>query len=379
VNYLLENVKHKEIDFLYDYLLRKAEQNIDKTKQRSSKFYYNLFNFESNGYYLRELDVYRSREDNFNEINYNLDVFYFAEKMKLALSLLSRAVTTKSNQSNAIETAIPLIEDIKTYLSKTDINNFPYLIQLYYRTLMVCTNKDEIMYFLELKALLTNFDASVPENVVDDITNSIETYCAGKINSGHPEFNNYALEIYKIMIANRIITSNGVLSPWRFKNIISLATWMKEFDWLENFITEYAQYLPADFRENAVTFNLARINFEKRQYEKVITLLREVEYEDLTYNLQSKSMLLMTYYDTNEFDALDYIIESFRVFLNRHKEIPKQRQTYFKNLIKFTKKLSRVIPNDEKAIQKIKQEIEQTPGFKVRWLEEKIAMLEAGR
>lgn len=63
--------------------------------------------------------------------------------------------------------------------------------------------------------------------------------------------------------------------------------------------------------------------------------------------------------------------------LNRHKEIPKQRQAYFKNLIKFTKKLTKIIPSDEKAIQKIKQEIEGIPSFKVRWLDEKIKELES--
>ncbi|MEM1323958.1 MAG: hypothetical protein AAGG75_27100, partial [Bacteroidota bacterium] len=99
--------------------------------------------------------------------------------------------------------------------------------------------------------------------------------------------------------------------------------------------------------------------------------------EDVSYNLGSKLMLTATYYETDEIEPLYSLLESFRAYLNRHKEIPNQRRKNYLNLIKFTKKLTKVIPGDKKAIDKLKQEIDSSGGImNEEWLKEKIAELE---
>jgi hypothetical protein len=101
--------------------------------------------------------------------------------------------------------------------------------------------------------------------------------------------------------------------------------------------------------------------FLPKEFDKVIELLREVEYEDFTYNLNSKVMLLFTYYEMDEIEPLYSLFESFRVYLNRHKAIPEQRKNNYKNLIKYTKKLTKVMPGDKKAIEKLKKEVQEHP------------------
>ena len=109
----------------------------------------------------------------------------------------------------------------------------------------------------------------------------------------------------------------------------------------------------------------------------MILLLNQVEYEDLSYNLDSKSMLLATYYETDEIEPLYHLFESFRVYLNRNKKIPQNRKKRYLNLIKFTKKLTKVMPGDKKAMEKLKTEIAETQGIiNLKWLKEKIAELE---
>jgi hypothetical protein len=71
------------------------------------------------------------------------------------------------------------------------------------------------------------------------------------------------------------------------------------------------------------------------------------------------------------------LLESFRVYLNRNKEIPSARKTNYKNLIKFTKKLLGLPPSDNKRLIQLKQEVESTKNIASRdWLLEKIAELE---
>ena len=44
----------------------------------------------------------------------------------------------------------------------------------------------------------------------------------------------------------------------------------------------------------------------QNNFDKVLSLLRDVEYEDIGYNLISKAILIITYYELDELDALDF-------------------------------------------------------------------------
>ena len=180
------------------------------------------------------------------------------------------------------------------------------------------------------------------------------------------------------MINKGIIFAEGELSPWYFKNIVVVALRLGRYDWTENFIKDYSHKLPESFRSNAITYNLAQVYFHQKQHGKVIEQLRNVEYEDVAYNLGSKAMLISTYYETDEVEPLYSLLESFRAYLNRHKhDIPQNRRQNYINLIRFTKKLLRILPGDNKSIDKLKTEISATKNITgASWLKEKIAELE---
>ena len=183
--------------------------------------------------------------------------------------------------------------------------------------------------------------------------------------------------LYNDLINKEIIFLNDELSPWTFKNISVVALRLGKYDWVESFINNYNIKLPPESRDNAVTYNLAQLYFYQKKYDKVIEQLQNVEYEDVSYNLDSKTMLLATYYEIDEMEALYFLLESFRAYLNRHKDIPVSAKKNYSNLIKFTKKLIKIIPGDSKAIKKLREDISQTTGIvSIRWLKEKITQLE---
>ena len=88
-------------------------------------------------------------------------------------------------------------------------------------------------------------------------------------------------------------------------------------------------------------------------------------------------MLLQTYYDMDEIEPLYSMMDSFRTYLNRHKDFSSAKRKPYLNLIKFTKQLTKITPGDKKAIQAIKDEVEQVKDISsIVWLREKIAELE---
>ena len=107
----------------------------------------------------------------------------------------------------------------------------------------------------------------------------------------------------------------------------------KDYYWTERFISEYGLHLPETYRENAITYNMANLYFYKKEFAKVIELLQEVAYEGDNYSLGSKSILMATYYETDEIDALYSLCDSFKAYLKRNKLISRDKKEGYKNLI----------------------------------------------
>ena len=262
-------------------------------------------------------------------------------------------------------------------MEEIDYEQYPP-IALYYQIYLTLTDTENEEHYFKLRALLDKYGLQFQADEAKDVLYmAAQNYCIRKINKGNHKFTEEIFSLYEDLIQKGILIADGELSPWYFKNIVVVALRLGKYEWTEAFINNYSEHLPEAFRVNAVTYNLAQVYFYQKKHDKVIQLLQEVEYDDVAYNLGSKAMLLATYYETEEIEPLYSLFESFRAYLNRHKDIPVNRRRNYGNLIKFTKKLTRTMPGDESAIKKLKEEIKSTKNIaSVNWLKEKIAELE---
>ncbi len=117
-----------------------------------------------------------------------------------------------------------------------------------------------------------------------------------------------------------------------------------------------------------VHFCLARLHFEKGEYDTAMRLLQQVEYDDILMNLNAKTMLLKMYYEQEELSALESLLESFRIYIQRKKMIGYHSSNY-KNILRFTRKLIKINPYSRKQKDKLKMEIEAAKPLSEReWL-----------
>lgn len=133
-------------------------------------------------------------------------------------------------------------------------------------------------------------------------------YSLKRMNSGEKEYIRETFELYVKFLEKGLLHVKGKISPWSFKNIVTTGLRLSEFDWVENFIHAYSHDLDERYRNNAMTFNLAQFYFYKKDYANVITLLSKVEYDDITYNLNSKTLLMASYYELDELEALNSLL-----------------------------------------------------------------------
>ena len=370
---LIEAVSRKKIDKLYNSSVRNAQLTSEQRLLRPASYYYYQYLIEKNYYDLMDVDLKRSEKSNVEKIINSLDEFYLAEKLKWYSSLLSRQNLVSH------EYELLFIDEIIAHVKKYEYKNVPPVSVYFQAFLTQSENEDEQHYYNLIAELNRNIDY-IPKKELYHLYTYAINYCISKVNKGKPEFLREFLNLVKHSLDNDILISeseSGDLNPWHFKNTVLIALRLGEYDWTEKFIKNFRDKLPEESRENAVSYNLALVYFYQKKYDKVIGQLSEVEYEDLSYNLGSKSMLIAIYYEQDEFEALLSLADTFKTYLNRHKDInEKMRQNYL-NYIHFVRKLTKIMPGDNKAVEQLKQEIKDNKGVaSEKWLLEKLAELE---
>ncbi|MDX1910322.1 MAG: hypothetical protein SFV22_02490, partial [Saprospiraceae bacterium] len=250
-------------------------------------------------------------------------------------------------------------------------------LEIYYRTLLSLHDQENSEHYTNLRKLLDAYAAKMPQKEAIELYDAVLHYCTGRINKGDRSFFQEYFDVFAEAIQKGIFVQNGELATWRFTNIVGAALGLGKHEWAENFVETYKNALPPDSRQNTYNFNLARIYRFQKKHDLVLELLQNVEYEDIGVNLISKMNLLFTHYERKDYEVLNSFIDSFRVFLNRHKNIPQQRRAGYLNLLKYTRRLIRLRPRDKAAVTRLKEEVQREKNNIVNytWLVEKLEEL----
>jgi hypothetical protein len=356
----------------FNGVLRQFELIRNREPSHTPTAYYHQFLVERARHL--QLEASGSRPDTLGFLesaDYYLDCFYFAQKLKHWCDALSY------QNSLALEARLQEVPGLASWLRDSPYAETP-LIKAYLLVLDLLRQPEEEEAFGELSALLQSGQKHFSLQERRDLFIHLMNYCIDtKINRGRMDYFDYLFRLYKIALEQAIILDEGVLDPFHYKNIITVGLRIDAFDWTEQFIRDYTPALPPSQQANALTYNLAKVFFQQKKYEKVIEQLREVEYQDLVYALGAKLMLLKTYYELGEYQALDSLSDSFRVFLQRHKRISREVKQQYLNVLRFVRKLSNLPPRDRAALEKVRRQIEACKALADKgWVLEKIKELE---
>ncbi len=353
-------------------IVRGVERNWDSltefghTADRKQYLFRHLL--EQRKFWLLNYEQQPTERANLEEISGTLDVYYIITKLDMAVTAQSRRQHEKQRYDlKFVNELVGILEADRAYMDNP-------LVELYYLTYRMLTDVEETEYFYRYKQLLTgnNVERTVPPQY--KFVLPALNYCVRKIAQGRRNFLSEYLNIYRFALAHEVFTENNVIDPRSFKNTIQIAMQSGEFAWAKEYIDNYQAFLPEKQRENSVTYNYAALYFYQKNYGKAQDYLRAVEFEDSTYNLNAKIMLLAIFYETDADTSLESLFDSTAAYLNRHKDtIPNFRLQQVKNLVSFTRRLTRLLPNDTEGLEKLKAELKEKKYVASRpWLETKI-------
>ena len=331
-------------DYLYRHLLEDRK--------------YSLLNYEHRPY----------EQANIEEISATLDVYYIVVKLRNAVYSLSE------NQNNRQQYRLQMVEEVVGFLDGNPACLDHPVVAIYYHMYRMLAEDEHQAAYYRFRDLILQHADQLGDDQAFELFQPALNYCRRRINEGKKDFLKEYMNLYKFALARGLVFDDGVLDSLQFRNTITFALRLGEYDWAEQYIENYQERLPEKQRLNAVNYNSAVLYFYSKNYDKALDYLRDVEYENVTYNINAKTMLLAIYYETDADLALESLFDSFTAYLNRHKELPNSAQEAFRNYISFTRRLTRLLPGDKKALGQLKADLSDKKYVASRpWLESKIA------
>lgn len=298
-----------------------------------------------------------------------LDAYYFKEKLWNIFEIEVYKDPYQFNYTPYLAEKIELI----------DIDNFHYArnsLQFLKLLLQMMEQFDEDKYFYQALELLDKTYKDIPAKDLRLYYIAIINYAIQKTNSGKKEFLRELFKIYTLRIKQGVLLNEkNYLEPYAYKNITTIALQNKEFNWVKNFLEEYSNFLPKEEKENAYQYNLANYYYFTGNYKQCLRLLQTVQFTDVYYNLDARSMLLKIYFEEKEWNLLHDHCFAFKAFVLRQKGISEQHKTGYLNLIKWTNKLSNAV-FDTKKRKPIAEKISALKKIsELKWLTEQIEKL----
>ena len=288
----------------------------------------------------------------FQELSDRLDSAFLARKLWQSCFMLAhQSVSNTSYRFGLLDAALAHIE-------QTDALHIP-AISIYYHCYRALTNPVEKTHFQQFKKLLTQHGELFPVEELHDLYILAINFCIRQYNAGNQDYLAEQFELYKEGFAKKYFLADGTLSRYTYQNAATIGLVLHELEWVERFVHEYRPALKEEHRESLFSFNLARLEYQRRRLGTALQLLQKAEYKDLMLSLAAKTLQLKIFFELREFDLLESHLQAIRAFIRRKKVMGYHRENYLNTVI-FTQKLLETNLFDKEERAALRREIEAT-------------------
>lgn len=327
---ILDYYHREELHKLYSAKEKNIEQKLTKTLNRDAAYYRNKFQFEL----IRveyQLSQSRNQELNIQGILDNVDIAYYAEKLKqVCVALSHHAVYQQTYQYGILPT---ILKDIK----QKKLTVIPS-IGAYYHCYYMLTENNNADHFLAFRKTISQHSTAFSKEELSSLYRLAINYCIRRLNIGEREFGSIGLELYKEAIDSGYFLQNGFLSRFTYRNVAMIAIRLEQFEWAEQFSEQFYNRIRPVYKESAYHFNLALIHYSKKEYNLSMDALIQIRIKDPLINLGIKTLQGKIYYELQEWDVLSSHLDAMTVYIHRNKVLGYHKQNYL-NIVKYLKRL----------------------------------------
>lgn len=340
---LWQYITHKKLTFEKEYLLlkilekqrldsltRKQFKKIELLQKENSKlntwFWMNNLRFEHERYFNPFLEKVGHQSAKIDEAMKSLDCFLGITKLKYSCELLARNQIIKDPQN-----PIKYLEEVLNQ----DWAEVSFLHNCYHKALLLIKNRTDVDYQNFKQLIFQNF-----KNLRQEDQHILLTYlinhAAFRIRQGIHEFAYEIFELYKIGVKYEAFIIAGSFNEDHFGNIVDVGCRLGHYEWSEQFVNKWGDFLESSYKNEIITFSKALILHGKKDYDKAISLLQNDFKKNMFYALKAKWLEIVCFYEKGE--DVGFIIDrcnAFKQFLRRNNLIHEHLRKGALNFVRF--------------------------------------------
>ena len=332
---VLEEANRRNLFDLFNNRVKQLEKNLEASPFRDEPYHQTAYRLNVQlGYHSGNFGRRAKTSAILQKMMDHLDKAHLIEKLRHACHLTAHSILLNVQYDMSF---LPHILDIlqnnpEKYTSDPSID-------AYYTILGTLGQENDESHYLHLKQLLAERFEELPPTTQIDLYRFANNYCIRKLNTGNNGYLEQLFDLYKQGLDKGLLIDNGFISEWDYKNIATLGCSLKAFEWTENFLEAFRDKLPENCRENAHAFNLANLFYHKKMYDKVRTTLLKVQFTDVKYHLNTAFLLLRTYFEESDTEALFNLLDTLRIYILRNRQITTEEKKGYNNFLNFARKL----------------------------------------
>lgn len=328
-----------------------ARRELEAQSHRDIGYYQQQYQLLWEEYQVSMTEKPTEVDQSLRQLAESADVAYLAARLRLiCLSAAQRGVYRADE-------GLPQDEQIIKLAENYNWREIP-ILDIYLHCYRMLRMPEEECHFKSFKESLLLHGALFMHEDVRGLYLLATNYGIRQINNGHKQYSTEVLDLYKAGLANGALLENETLSRFTFHNIVAAGLQSGALDWVEHFIHQWQSRVERPYRESSFSFNLARLEYARKRYPAVLSLLQHANYRDPLLNLAAKTLLLKTWYELGEWDLLQSHLDAMRAYIHRKRVIGYHRANYL-NVLRYTQKRINLNAHDKEAVGRLAAAIAQ--------------------
>lgn len=363
--YLTQSLQRRNASKYFLQELQKLNDLNETSAFRDSDYYLKLHKLSEIRYEYSSENRNRAFDNSLQELIDNLEITYLARGFRYYCEMINR------RNILSVSYNLSFFDELVHHLRKGTFDDIPaiYIYRLIHCTL---TKPDEIQHYTNLLDALKKYEHLFGRNEARGMYVFAQNFCIRRINSGDKEALGMIFALYQEMVDKNLIFEGNFVSQPDFKNIVTTGLRLGEDEWVGNFIEEFYPKLNPQFAKNAYTYSMAWVHFARKEHDKALRMLLKVEFNDVYYHLDSKSLLMKVYFELEEYDAFASLVDAFKIYLRRNQTISDLQKKTYHNFILIINKLMRFKLNRSEPTSDFMAELEQLrPAADIPWLRDR--------
>lgn len=363
---LLEELSRRKVHSVFSKHLNKIQKRMVQQPRRDASFFRNLYEIATlkQQYLIQKGELAQTNQ--YEEIDQIFDQTWILEK--LAIELAKKNFEKQTPQHISSRTQEWFWAFLDAQRAKVLLNESS--LHLLYTTFIdLLGGSGSVADSFDL--LKRYIDQLAPENA-----NSLffillnESTLQYKQSSALPALNTI-LDLYKWGIDRGLLFVEGTLPFPHYKNIITCHLLAKKFDEAEFYLSSLKEYLPSEEKDIYENFCKGFLYFQKGEFEKVPPLFTRLQ-KNVHLEIQARFLVAQSWYEIQQDIDLERYLLSLNAYIKNQKSLVIRDLNGYKNRLQFFLKLIRLNKNDQRAVEELHQQIQETrPIYNPLWLLQK--------